>query len=820
MERNYIRPDAFIELDFVTENNIKIHWHENFELLFVISGKINLTVEGDVYELGSGDMALINTSHRHSYQGTMELVLGRFIISYNKVRELLGMNHVLFWCNSAIERNEAYGSLRRIISKILNQSLNNNGRNKLYLSSLYYQMLHILAENFILSSDNQQYREKKGKSDDRIQEIFAYIRNNYRYNISLEDIAQHFYLSTTYVSKYIKKKCGINFISLLNSVRLSHAVEDILYSDESIMKIAMENGFASVAAFNKLFKENYHQTPSEFRRQHKSKAEKYTENQQKNQAFIQEKVEQYLERNPSQQEKELEEFRLDIQVDMTKTEEIKWDRYACWMINIGTAADLLNANIQQQILDNREQMGFQYVRFWDIYNPELYLDIHSADGKQNFSRVDAIIDFLIEHQLKPYIELGFKGRRIIRNVQESIRDERREDFFENEQEMKLFYHSLFLHFIKRYGSWEVSQWYFEYWEKPGPSISNNITLCYISLDDSQHREYFRQFRIIAQALREQLPEAKIGGAGFPVRIYGEEDFARLLSLWRQEEEQPDFISLSCYPYMQERKNGIYYEKRSSDLRFVRYGIEMAVAAMRRAGFLNTPVHVTEYSLSLSSRNALNDSCLKAAYLLNNAIDCIGKAKVLGHFFYTDAFAEARDTGNVLFGGNGFFTKDGIPKPSYYAIEFLNQLYPSVCKKHSNYLITKNDRGSLRLVCHNLKKPNYSYYLIEEDVLEVKDIAGILNDREYLRIHLKIQNEKDGIYVVKMSRLNSHYGSIQDKWIGMNMESELTRKELNYLRMSSISDISIREVECREEELEIRMELEPNEIVYVHIYRKG
>ena len=819
MERNYMRPDALVELDFITDQTTKIHYHENFELLFIISGQLSLTVEEDNSQLSSGDLALINANHKHSYQGSDELVLGRFVISYNKVRELLGMNHVLFWCNSTSDRNEAYDALRRIIAKIFNESLNNDGRNKLYLSSLYYQMLYILAENFTLAPNNRHQKEKKENSDDRIEKIFSYIRNNYQKNITLEDISHHLYLSTTYVSKYIKQKCGINFVALLNSVRLSHAMEDMMYSEESIMKIALENGFASVAAFNKLFKETYHQTPSEFRKQHKNRSDSYREKKEKNQALIQEKVEQYLEQNPNQREESLKEFQLHAQIGLNDPIETQWDRCTCWMINVGTAVDLLNANIQQQILENQECMGFKYIRFWDIYSPELYLDIHSPDGKQNFSRLNAITDFLVEHQLKPYIELGFKGRRIIRTMQKFVHVDQRSDFFENEQEMKCFYQSLFSHFIRRYGSWEVSQWYFEYWEKPEQTANDHIALCYDGMDDSQHKNYFAQFNIIAGALREQLPKTKIGGAGFPVRIYGEDNFTRLLKLWSLEKEQPDFLSISCYPYMQEKKNNTYYEKRFSDLSFVRYGIEAADMAMKAAGFPKIPIHVSEYSLSLSSRNALNDSCLKGAYLLSNTIDCMGKAELLGHFFYTDAFAESSDTDNILFGGNGFFTKDGIPKPSYYAIDFLNQLYPDVQKKHANYLITRNDRGSLRLVCHNLKKPNYNYYLAEEDTIDIRDIPGLLNDREYLKIHLQVEGAKDGNYIVKTNMLNSHHGSIQDKWIDMNMESELTRKEMHYLRMSSISDISIKEVPCKDGYLELDMELEPNEIRYVHIYRK-
>ena len=816
MERNYMRPDALVDLDFITERSRNVHWHENMELLFVVSGRIDLVIEEEQYRLSSGDLALINVNHRHEYQGSEDLVLGRFLIAYNKVRELLGMDHVMFWCNSAADRNEMYAELQRVIARILNQSMSRDKRNRLYLNSMYYQMLHILAENFVLAPNADYQKRKAEKSDDRMQEIFAYIRNNYRQNISLDDIAQNLYLTTSYVSKYIKQKCGINFIELLNSVRLSHAMEDIMYSEDSIMKIALENGFASVSAFNKVFREAHHQTPSEFRKQRKNGSKHMKEEDVKRQDLIYEKVEQYLERNPAWHGEGREEQKLDIYVDMGSPTGEEWNPYACLMINAGTAADLLNANVQKQILDHREQMGFRYVRFWDIYDSELYLDIHSEEGRQNFSRIDAVTDFLVENQLKPYMELGFKGKRIIRSLSKAVRADARLDFFEDEREMEIFYRSLFGHFIKRYGSREVCQWYFEYWEKPMWSRGQNIALRYAELDEASHKEYFRQFHVIAGMLREQLPEAKIGGAGFPVRVYGEGDFTDMLLLWKQEEQKPDFLSLSCYPYMQENKNGIYYEKRLSDFNFVRYGIETAIAAMEAAGFPKVPVHVTEYSFSLSSRNVLNDSCLKAAYLISNGIDCIGKAELMGQFFYTDVIADASDSGRLLFGGNGFFTKDGIPKPSYYAMEFLNQLYPIIQLKHRSCLVTRNNRGSLRLVCHNLKKPNYKYYLMDEDALDMKDISSVLNDREFLRLRLKVQGVKDGTYTVKSHFLNSHYGSIQDKWIEMNMESDLTRKELSYLRSSSISHISIKEVISKDGCLELEMDLEPNEIRYVHI----
>lgn len=113
-------------------------------------------------------------------------------------------------------------------------------------------------------------------------------------------------------------------------------------------------------------KEAYQQTPSEFRKQHKNSRKQKEEEYGKVQ-MVYEKVEQYLERNPEQCGIDKEECVLDVLVDMQMDTEGMWDHSACLMINAGTAADLLNAGIQKQILSHQDQMGFRYVRFWDIY---------------------------------------------------------------------------------------------------------------------------------------------------------------------------------------------------------------------------------------------------------------------------------------------------------------------------------------------------------------------------------------------------------------------------------------------------------------------
>ena len=59
----------------------------------------------------------------------------------------------------------------------------------------------------------------------------------------------------------------MSFLKLLNNIRLEKAVSELLYTDKTVLKIAMECGFSNMAGFNHVFKESYHMNPTEYRLQ-------------------------------------------------------------------------------------------------------------------------------------------------------------------------------------------------------------------------------------------------------------------------------------------------------------------------------------------------------------------------------------------------------------------------------------------------------------------------------------------------------------------------------------------------------------------------
>ncbi len=117
----------------------------------------------------------------------------------------------------------------------------------------------IVAVNKLEELDNS-----KSCQDARMVEIMNYIQANY-IDITLEDLAEKFYLSKPYISKYIKEKSGITFGEMVKKIRMKKAKSLLKGSNMTVENIALSVGYQNVEHFNRLFKKAYNMTPIQFR---------------------------------------------------------------------------------------------------------------------------------------------------------------------------------------------------------------------------------------------------------------------------------------------------------------------------------------------------------------------------------------------------------------------------------------------------------------------------------------------------------------------------------------------------------------------------
>jgi YesN/AraC family two-component response regulator len=112
----------------------------------------------------------------------------------------------------------------------------------------------------------QQAPEASMKGNVTMREIVAFIRENYmRQDLSLQLVAQVFYLNPSYVCRAFKQETGENWVDYLTRIRMNRAMELLRATDKRVYEIAQEVGYSDAKYFSSSFKNFSGQTVHEFR---------------------------------------------------------------------------------------------------------------------------------------------------------------------------------------------------------------------------------------------------------------------------------------------------------------------------------------------------------------------------------------------------------------------------------------------------------------------------------------------------------------------------------------------------------------------------
>lgn len=792
---------TIMDFEFDTSEVQNTHFHQNLEIVYVLEGSVEVQIEPETYNLKKGDFLLINANKRHSWRATEEkILLASFQINFTMLAEYMGTNQLLFWCNTTADKNESYEQLKRVLDQMLNRFYDKEKEGAIYLNSIYYEAIYLLVAYFMIKADDVRMKENFTPDNSRIFEIQNYVQANYQKQLSLNDLAQKLYLSNAYLSKYIKKHFGLSFLEYVNNIRLFHAVDELLYSEKKITRIALDNGFPTTAAFNKAFKEIYNMTPSAYRST-VHKEENLNENKEAKQE-LDKRVKEYLAgKEPVEDNTAIRNMNLYV-VDAKNTTEWKkpWDK----IINMGNIDSLLNYDVQSQLLIMQKEIGFSYVRIYNIFMQDMYYENISGDNKYNFSRIDRGLDFLVEHNLKPYIELSFKPTDVNYTINSSIGDRYNEIIFHDRESYVEVMKAFSSHIANRYGVNEIENWYFELWKDDR-----------LNMLDAKGW-YFDCFEIGYHALKKISSKIKVGGAGFALG-YDRYQYSILIKNWKTRNVRPDFISVYSYSYLLLQQDGVYFGKRSLDNSFVKNQLELFKDVLKAEDFMPDELHITEWNFTISNRNCINDSCAQGAYIVKTCIESIGEADMMGYWHGSDLHTEYYDSGAVLYGDNGLLTRDGIKKPSFYAFHFLKFLKKGLLGKTENALLTTDGRGVYTIACHNCKKFNYRYTMKAEKDIRVDDIDSLYEDTDSIHLKFQINNVKNGNYVMRIFYVNESNGSIQNIWKDMDYISNLSKGEVEYMKRSANPKVDMRKITVEDNVLHIETKLKAHEIKVLDIH---
>ena len=714
--------------------------------------------------------------------------------------EYLGTNQILFWCNTTADKNEAYEQLRKILDRVLNRFYDKEGEGALYLNSIYYEALYVLTSYFRIKADDSRLKDDVTPDNSRVFEIQNYVQANYQKQISLNDLAKKLYLSNAYLSKYIKKRFGLSFLEYVNNIRLFHAVDEMLYTDKKITRIALDNGFPTTASFNKVFKEVYNMTPSGYRTSVRQKTKEEVQDTESKEQ-IEQRVKKYLAGNTVLQD-EVAAKNLDLfTVDAKETTELKKNWNA--IINIGKVDALLDSEMQQQVLIMKQELGFRYVRVWNIFVQDMY---EEKDGSwhYNFSRVDRGLDFLVENQLKPYIELSFKPIHVSYTLYSTLTEKENDIIFHDRDSYDKVMNDFASHLINRYGMDEVESWYFELWKDDRLNMMD------------EKGWYFDCFEIGYHALKRISDRIKVGGAGFALG-YDRYQYHQLIQNWKKQKVKPDFISMYSYSYLLIQQDSMYFGKRSLDNNFVKNQTDIFKQVLQEEEFMAEELHITEWNYTISNRNCISDSCAHGAYVMKTCIESIGNVDKMGYWHGSDLHTEYYDTEAVLYGDNGLMTRDGIKKPSFYAFNFMNFLQSQLLGKTENAILSTDGRGTYTIVCHNCKRFNYRYTMKEEKDIRIEDLEELYEDTDAVHLKFCINHVENGDYIMRVFYVNSENGSVQDVWGDMDYLKNLSKGEVEYIRRGAMPKVEMRKIHVEDGVLRVDTKLMAHEIKALDIH---
>lgn len=235
--------------------------------MLVLSGEVELCVEGNIYNLEEGDLVLINSNEGHASLKKDDKSTVMVLHIDQRYFNMLSTEdkELRFKCNSLDNKDdEKYKNIRKILCKMMFSMMKNNAQGR--FESLGY--LSLLSSNlfeYFYEEKNEEKRFKYDKQQELLKTAIEYIQNNYRKKLYLEDMANVINYNTSYTSSFLKKQLGINFYDYLLRVRLQSAVIELITTDKPIYHIALENGFSDVKAFNASFKKNFKKSPNEYR---------------------------------------------------------------------------------------------------------------------------------------------------------------------------------------------------------------------------------------------------------------------------------------------------------------------------------------------------------------------------------------------------------------------------------------------------------------------------------------------------------------------------------------------------------------------------
>lgn len=496
----------------------------------------------------------------------------------------------------------------------------------------------------------------------------------------------------------------------------------------------------------------------------------------------------------------------------------------------GVCAGRVNEGLRVGWLEQLEMVhrecGFQYVRMHAVFNDDMFVYFEKPDGKvvYNWQYIDEVYDRMLALGVKPFVELSFFPKDM------AAPNTKTQMWYKNNvsfDRKKLGnWHDLVKaftqHVVDRYGIDEVLKWYFEVWNEP------NLT----GLGGFFHgtkSEYFLLYRESAKAIKSVDNRLKVGGPAtsnfipdarhdgeildhsksryYPQDVINTKEWKGVwikdfLRYCEKESLPVDFISTHPYPtdYALDPETG----RSFNAIRYIhslKDDINWLHNQIKNSKYPNAEIHLTEWSTSPNSRDAMHDELPPAAFIVKSCLDCLGMANSLMYWTFTDIFEEKGGAEEIFHGGFGMINFQGIVKPSFHAYRMLHQLGDEKIYYQDPLFVSRSSQdGKISAIAFNYPKE------FESHVPGAKDIPDFYKaSAKQLNLTLKglMPNA-----VFQLDLLDADHGNVIAAYNAMGRPHSPNKAQTEWLRQQGQSTLKWMMRADEHGELTINRELAP------------
>lgn len=253
---SHIRSTTFSTTDF--------HAHDCYEIYYFLKGEVHYYLEDKAYSLVPGDLLIIPAGimHRpviineHSFYERMVLSL-----SPAYCKQLLGALPHCFVDNTAMP-------LRICLTREDRDDFDHNIRQLLLLGNdpEGHKAKDCLCTLLLLQFQRytKTYASQEITESEKIQEVIRYINANFTQDLTLDDLAEHFFTSKSHLLRQFKKYTNSTVHNYIVSKRIMLA-KALLKEGISVSQVCTACGFHSYDGFYQAFLRHTGSCPTQSR---------------------------------------------------------------------------------------------------------------------------------------------------------------------------------------------------------------------------------------------------------------------------------------------------------------------------------------------------------------------------------------------------------------------------------------------------------------------------------------------------------------------------------------------------------------------------